>query len=141
MSEDIVNNKPYFGLIHGGMPKRGPLMTAEQLEERPISEDSLQSRIGDIGNCIHNLSCEHQDDDKLASRLQEVRGKAWGLSIDVGALERRVIAAEALLKSAQALCDRWDTSDWGGSTQNIRHTGEFIAELRRDADAYREASK
>lgn len=35
-----------------------------------------------------------------------------------------------LRASAQALVNRWDSPAWGGSAENLRHTGEYIAELR-----------
>lgn len=40
-------------------------------------------------------------------------------------------AVQNLIKSAQALVDRWDSPLWGGSSLNLRHTGEFIADLRK----------
>lgn len=109
-------------------------MTSEQLEEMPISEDSLQSRIGEIGNCIHNLSCEHQDNDEIAYSLQEVRGKAWGLSIDIGVLERRVLAAEKLVDAAQEVDDFMRTDKAYEAIGNGHR-------LRAALTAYREASK
>ena len=37
---------------------------------------------------------------------------------------------DKLRAAAQALVDRWDSPQWGGSAENLRHTGEYIAELR-----------
>ena len=35
-----------------------------------------------------------------------------------------------LVDAADALVKRWDSPAWGGSAENLRHTGEYIAELR-----------
>lgn len=37
---------------------------------------------------------------------------------------------DKLRKAAQAIVDRWDSPARGGSAENLRHTGEYIAELR-----------
>jgi hypothetical protein len=40
-------------------------------------------------------------------------------------------ASPDLRKAAQAVVERWDSLLWGGNAENLRHTGEYIAELRR----------
>lgn len=35
-----------------------------------------------------------------------------------------------LRKAAQALVDRWDSPQWGGSAENLKHTGDYIDALR-----------
>ena len=42
--------------------------------------------------------------------------------------------ADKLRQAAQALIDRWDSPAWGGSAENLRHTGEYIAALRAALD-------
>lgn len=37
---------------------------------------------------------------------------------------------DKLIKAAQAVVDRWDSPAWGGSAEKLRHTGEYIADLR-----------
>lgn len=37
---------------------------------------------------------------------------------------------QELREKAEALVMRWDSPAWGGSPENLRHTGEYIAELR-----------
>lgn len=37
---------------------------------------------------------------------------------------------DKLRAAAQALVNRWDSPQWGGSAEHLRHTGEYIAELR-----------
>lgn len=37
---------------------------------------------------------------------------------------------DKLRAAAQALVDRWDSPRWAGSAENLRHTGEYIADLR-----------
>lgn len=37
---------------------------------------------------------------------------------------------QELREKAEALIMRWDSPAWGGSPENLRHTGEYIAELR-----------
>lgn len=39
--------------------------------------------------------------------------------------------SDQLRQAAQALVDRWDSPAWGGSAENLKHTGEYIAELRK----------
>lgn len=41
---------------------------------------------------------------------------------------------DKLRQAAQALIDRWDSPAWGGSAENLRHTGEYIAALRAALD-------
>ena len=35
-----------------------------------------------------------------------------------------------LVEAADALVNRWDSPAWGGSADNLRHTGEYIDALR-----------
>lgn len=46
----------------------------------PVPDDSLAARIGELGNQIHNLGCENQGNEALASRLEELRTEAWSIA-------------------------------------------------------------
>ena len=45
-----------------------------------LDDSSLRAKVGELGNQIHNLGCEYQEDEKLAERLGELRSIAWGLA-------------------------------------------------------------
>lgn len=49
----------------------------------PVGDGSLQARIGEIGNQVHNIACEHQADEALAERLGTLRGELWRLAQEV----------------------------------------------------------
>ena len=64
----------------------------------PIRDNSLQSRISSIGNQIHNLGCDHQDNDGIMCQVEVIRGEAWKIAIDAGRMEREL--AELKMKYA-----------------------------------------
>ncbi len=43
-------------------------------------EDSLAWEASEIGNQVHNLSCEHQHDDELSARLGTIASALWSLA-------------------------------------------------------------
>lgn len=45
-----------------------------------LDDSSLRSQIGGIGNEIHNLSCEHQNNEKLSDRLSDLSSRLWKLA-------------------------------------------------------------
>ena len=45
-----------------------------------LDETSIRAKIGEIGNQIHNLACEHQNDDALSEHLGELRSQLWALA-------------------------------------------------------------
>ena len=53
-------------------------------QSHPIPEitddDSLAREIGEIGDQLHNLSCEHQHDDELSARLGTIASALWSLA-------------------------------------------------------------
>ena len=55
-------------------------LTQPEPTAQPICDDSLQSMVTELGNQIHNLGCERQDDEALASRLEELRSEAWRIA-------------------------------------------------------------
>ncbi|BBC99131.1 hypothetical protein [Sphingobium sp. YG1] len=57
----------------------GDWNAAEQVAA-PIADESLKSLIGELGNQIHNLGCEHQGDEALSIRLEALRSEAWRLA-------------------------------------------------------------
>ncbi|ANI76467.1 hypothetical protein [Sphingobium sp. EP60837] len=46
----------------------------------PVEDGSLCAMIGELGNQLHNLGCEHQGDEALSSRLEELRSEAWRIA-------------------------------------------------------------
>lgn len=46
----------------------------------PIADDSLQALLGGIGNELHNLGCEHQNDEALRHRLGELSSRLWTIA-------------------------------------------------------------
>ena len=53
---------------------------AAQAEAVPVDDRSLQFRIGEIGNQVHNIACEHQDDEDLSERLADLRSRLWAIA-------------------------------------------------------------
>ena len=51
-----------------------------EAEAVPVDDRSLQFRIGDIGNQVHNIACEHQDDEDLSERLADLRSRLWAIA-------------------------------------------------------------
>lgn len=51
-----------------------------------LDETSARAEVGEIGNQIHNISCEMHGDDALRERLAELASRAWkaaqGLSVE-----------------------------------------------------------
>ena len=45
-----------------------------------MDDTSLAAQVGEIGNQIHNLACDHQNDEDLAERLGELRSQLWALA-------------------------------------------------------------
>lgn len=45
-----------------------------------LDDSSLRAKIGDAGNQVHNLSCEHGNDEKLSQRLGEIASSLWTLA-------------------------------------------------------------
>jgi hypothetical protein len=75
-----------MGIVSGLFKFLGSIFK-QKLAHNLIRDDSLQSLIGGIGNELHNLSCEHQNNDHLRSRLGELSSRAWELSSRAGQLE------------------------------------------------------
>lgn len=61
-----------------------------------------------------------QGNRKLAEEVKDAQSNLSRLQADLD----RVRAAGI------AICDRWDSPIWGGSAENLRHTGELISALR-----------
>lgn len=45
-----------------------------------LDDDSLARQIGEIGNQVHNLGCDHQNDEDLSERLATLACALWGLA-------------------------------------------------------------
>ena len=81
------------------------------------------------------------------NRLTDTEVNAWANHGDAHAqsMARELLAhrrasqaapapSDGLREAAQALVDRWDSPVWGGSAVNLRHTGEYIAARRAEAE-------
>lgn len=53
--------------------------TAPAAKPEPIDDESPKRRIGELGNMLHNLSCELQDNHELADRVSTLACEAWDL--------------------------------------------------------------
>ena len=74
-------------------------------EAAPVGDGSLQARIGEIGNQIHNIACEHQDDEALADRLADLCCELWALAKECAhPPQPSVSVAEALEELLHAVC-------------------------------------
>lgn len=51
---------------------------AEDAEPQP-EQDPIADRIMELGNQVHNLACEAQNDEALAGELADIRGRLWDL--------------------------------------------------------------
>jgi hypothetical protein len=49
-------------------------------EPQIMSNDCLRAKIGEIGNEIHNLGCDHQNDEDLLDRLSKLSIALWDLA-------------------------------------------------------------
>ena len=49
-------------------------------EHQIMSDDCLSAKIGEIGNQIHNLGCDHQNDEDLSDRLSKLSIALWDLA-------------------------------------------------------------
>lgn len=60
-----------------------------------LDDASMQAKVSEIGNQIHNLGCEYQNDEALSDRLRELRDQLWDISknytkpVDVAAVRRQ----------------------------------------------------
>lgn len=46
----------------------------------PIDDESLARQIGEVGNQVHNLGCEQQNNEALSDRLAELANDLWKLA-------------------------------------------------------------
>ncbi len=71
------------------------------VEAAVLDDESLQAQISEIGNQIHNLSCEYQSNEPLSERLRDLRGKLWDISkrtakpVDVAAVREQALEEAA----------------------------------------------
>lgn len=52
-------------------------------------------------------------------------------SDEIASLGNEISNLRAVVIAAQDVVDRWDSLLWGGKALNLRHTGEYIAQLRK----------
>lgn len=71
--------------------------------EAVVRNEALRERVRELGNQIHNLGCEYQNNEKLSERLGELRSEAWNLARCTTPSETADDKVEALV----ALLHRW----------------------------------
>ena len=81
-----------------------------------LSSDSLQHQVREIGDMLHNLSCEHQNNEPLSTRLGELAVQAWNIAKEQSDVEQDLtLALEMLAEWAAAVRYNgagWDDWDW-----------------------------
>ena len=75
-------------------------------------------------NCTASSHCQHKG---VVCRLHLHDRK----SDEIVSLGNEISNLRAVVIAAQAIVDRWDSPLWGGSALNLKHTGEYIAQLRK----------
>lgn len=100
-----------------------------QSEQEPVAD-----RIMELGNQVHNLACEVQNDEALAGELEDIRGRLWDLAGKV----RKVRELEEKRREVIEVCHR--TLNVVGalsgplSTQKILETLYDTGMLRKAGD-------
>lgn len=72
---------------------------AEDAGPQP-EQESIADRIMELGNQVHNLACEVQNDEALADELEDIRGRLW----DLGGKVRKARKREELISAAIKAC-------------------------------------
>ena len=84
-----VNDLLYYAKIGRGLPpseanamanRVGHCIEQSQRVPEITDDDSLAREIGEIGNQVHNLGCEHQNDEELSDQLGAIASSLWGLA-------------------------------------------------------------
>lgn len=88
-----------------------------------MHEDAPAAIVGEIGNQIHNLGCELQNDEDVSLRLSELACRCWDVAklfpTDRTALDRML--AEAREKALREAAEILDDEGWlGMSMHRIR---------------------
>tara|TARA_R100001480_G_scaffold146109_3_gene144577 strand:+ start:5726 stop:6811 length:1086 start_codon:yes stop_codon:yes gene_type:complete len=53
---------------------------SSKAEPSIIDDESPARRVGELGNMLHNLSCEHQNNEQLLEQLETLSSEAWDIS-------------------------------------------------------------
>ena len=56
-----------------------------ECEMRPMDDNCPAARIGELGNQVHNLGCEYQNDEDLSDELGKFASSLWDLAKKAGA--------------------------------------------------------
>lgn len=70
----LVTVQQITGLVDPAAPRPA--------EPKPMDDNCLAAKIGEIGNQIHNLGCYLQNDEDLSDRLSDLAIALWGLAKD-----------------------------------------------------------
>ena len=68
-------------------------------EPEPMDDNCPAARIGELGNQVHNLGCDYQNDEDLSDELGQVAVTLWGLAKKAAIRTRAQIEREELLTS------------------------------------------
>ncbi len=123
---------------HDALSKAAELISATQPRPAEIlDERSARAQVGEIGNQIHNIGCELQDNEELQERLGELASRAWkvaqGLSTEPQPSPAETADLFALERAYELLLRLVDTGD-ADLTSNETDRLDFEA-IRERLDA------
>lgn len=70
-----------------------------------VADDSLNARLHEVGNQIHNIACEHQSNEDMVERLGDLRAEIWAIAAMLPATPAPVVPADQRA-AIEALADR-----------------------------------
>ena len=77
-------------------------------ESGPMDDNCPAARIGELGNQVHNLGCDYQNDEDLSDELGQVAVTLWDLAEKVASLDQAQREREDVISSASAVVDTTD---------------------------------
>jgi len=76
----------------------------------PLDENSLRAKIRALGDELHNVATEHQNDEALAERLGSIRSRLWSLAAMASAVsmegDAKSVASEAAISAMVSTYNR-----------------------------------
>ena len=76
----------------------------EPAPSNPMNDNCPAARIGEIGNQVHNLGCDYQNDEDLSDELGQVAVTLWDLAKKVASLDQAQREREEIIKAAIEAC-------------------------------------
>ena len=103
------------GLIHPRMVQKVLPDSCEKLESEPcmLPDDHPVRRMGDLGNQVHNLGCELQNDEGISDELGEISLRLWDLERQLRIrtkVERERENLAKVINDAYVRADKWQVS-------------------------------